>query len=388
MGATDIELSAEQRATRMRFEQLFSEELLPSLRRMGQRALGAGATRAEADEADVEARRMVWDTLTRLGGHRLGLPQHRGGRQAALVVVCELMGSALYQSAFPDTVTATELLLACGGHDPLLERIGAGAAVALAVRARDDGHRFAPGTMVADPQRGFVQADRSFVPFAPDVEYLIVVGDTPGGIRLALVPRDHPTVAVRRHDDVGRGDMYAVTFDHTPVAPQSWLGGRESAGSAWAAALTTARIRHAAYLVGLSQAALDLTVAYAKERRQFGQPIARFQALAFRLAALATRIEGARLLTNLAAWESDQGMDARLTTLQALAMAGDLARQTATESIQIHGAYGMTEACDAQLFYRRAVIDAVWLGSPTELRREAAPLLRARAGEAHGRLWL
>ena len=76
--------------------------------------------------------------------------------------------------------------------------------------------------------------------------------------------------------------------------------------------------------------------------------------------------------------DSGSGIETRLAAAQCLATAADLARTVTTASMQIHGAAGMVCDNDAQLFYRRAAVDALWLGSPTQLRDEAMPLLALR----------
>ncbi|MFD1048324.1 acyl-CoA dehydrogenase family protein, partial [Kibdelosporangium lantanae] len=243
--------------------------------------------------------------------------------------------------------------------------------VAIAVRERATAEPDQPGDVDVTSDR--VSAVRQFVPFAPDVAWILLVAPT----RLLLIPADHPNVSWRRHDEIGRGDLHEVTFRHVPLTDTVDLAGQNGA-AVWADSLVKARIRHAAYLLGLSQAALDETIAYARQRQQFGQPIGRFQALAFRLADATTRTEAARLLVFLAAWQADAEQDARLTSLEALSTTADLARHVTTEAIQLHGAIGMTEDHDAQLFYRRAAVDTLLLGRPTELRRRAAALLSTK----------
>jgi alkylation response protein AidB-like acyl-CoA dehydrogenase len=212
------------------------------------------------------------------------------------------------------------------------------------------------------------------VPFAPDVTWLLAVGTTAAGTRLLLLPAGHAGVDLRRHDDIGRGDFYEVTVREVDLADTIDLSGADGAGR-WAAALLGARIRHAAYLLGLARAAFDEVTAYARERRQFGQAIGRFQSVAFRLADAATRLSAAELLVFQAAWQVDTGADARLAALEALVMAAELARLVGTEAVQLHGAVGMTEDHDAQLCYRRVAVDALLLGRPTQLRRAAASIL-------------
>jgi alkylation response protein AidB-like acyl-CoA dehydrogenase len=357
----NVTLSDRQRAIGTRFDQLFDTELRADLRRMGNRELGAGAV-APLDDDETDARQAVWQTLCDLGALRPA-GEADGLGLAEQVILAEKIGAALYQSPWADTALAIDIATAAGRGD-LAARMAAGEAVAVAVRerARDEPDR--PGSLGQGPD---LRAVRQFVAFAADVSWFLVVADG----RLLLVPGDHPNVSWRRHDDIGRGDFYHVTFDGVPAADAIEL----TASGAWDAALTHARIRHAAQLVGAAQAALDETVAYARERRQFGQPIGRFQAPAFRLADLSTRIHAARLLVHLAAWQADQGHDARLSAYEALATAADLIRTAGTEADQLHGAVGMTEEHDAQLVYRRAAVDALLWGRPTELRRRAAALL-------------
>ncbi len=379
----DIRLTPGQQAVAAKLADVFNEQLNPSIRRLAERGHGAlsDGGGASLSETAVSARELVWQTLAEVGALRLAVPSHAGGLglgQGALATASELMGQALYQSPFFDTVTATELLLLLetgdqAAHGALLERVGNGQC-RIALAAREDGAASpaAPALLAVSDDRRTVTARRRFVPFVTEVDYLLLAGTTSEGVALALVPREQDGVTVRRHDDIGRGDLYTVGLDQARVAGDGWLGAGGQVAQAYQAALTNARIRQAAYLVGLCQGALDLTVSHAKRRNQFSQPIARFQSVAFRLAALATRTEAVRHLTYLAAWEVDRGRDARLTATQSLVLAGDLAREASAEAVQLHGAFGMSDQADAQLLFRRAALDSIWLGTPTQLRAEAA----------------
>jgi len=289
-----------------------------------------------------------------LGAVRMALPGADAGL-AETTVVAELTGGALFPSPLPGTLLAADLLRRLGDSDAL-GRLAEGATVAVAARDRGDRTFTTPAG---------ASSVRRFVPYADEADHLLLVGSAADGIRYAFVPRSD--VSVARNEDIAWGALYTVTFDRVPSAAVP--------PGAWAAAVSAARIRHAAYLAGLAKAALDLTVAYAREHRQFGRPIGRFQALAFRLATAATELEAVRLLVDHAAWLADSGGDATMESLETVAAAGDLALRVATEAVQIHGAVGMTDDCDAQLFYRRAAVDAVFMGSPARHRREAAPFL-------------
>ncbi|MEU9107574.1 acyl-CoA dehydrogenase family protein [Streptomyces xanthophaeus] len=374
--------SPEQLALQEALAEFLDEELAPLVRRMADRSPYADT------EDNPEIRAVVHQGLVDLGVPRLPLPAQAGGTgagQQELVVVAEELGAVLYQGLVPDTLTAAALLARAGeGHGDLLRRTGQGATVALAVRSAEPGGATTtlPAPLTADPARGTLTADRAFVPFAAEADHLLVVGTDPAGtVRAALVDPAAPGIRLRRHEDLGRGELYEVQLADTPVA--AWLDLGADPASTWRAALDGARIRHAALLTGVSRGALELSAQRARERRQFGRPIGHQQALAFRLAELAARVDAVRLVVHAAAWEADHG-DAvgadtvRLSAAQALAMAAETARRTTTEAMQVHGAYGMTEDSDAQLFYRRAAVESLWLGAPAELRAEVAPLLRTR----------
>lgn len=349
-------------------------EVAAIIRRSGLTPRGAGP---DAGPAAGEMRETVQAALVDLGASTLLLPERHGGRdlgQQGAVVLAERLGRVLYQGPLPDTLTATDLAVRVGAAaEELLTRIAGGGTVSLAVREHAESPSD-PAPARFDEEAGTVTAVRRFV--VADAGHLLVVGRDGGGLRAALVDRDDPTVRLRPHDDVGRGRLCAVRMDGTPVLPPSLPAAAVTA--AWPGVLAAARVRHAAYLVGLGQAALDLAVGYARSRRQFGRPIGRFQAPAFGLAELATRLEATRWLVRATAWECDSGEDIRLGSRQALAMAADVAAAATLGTMQVHGAYGTTEDSDAQLFYRRAAIERVWLGTPTELRAEAVPLLRSR----------
>ena len=115
--------------------------------------------------------------------------------------------------------------------------------------------------------------------------------------------------------------------------------------------------------VGLAQGALDEALAYAKERRAFGQQISKFQAIQAKLADLSTEIEAARLLTYKAALEKDQGRTFGLTAAQAKLKTGRLAVRATEEAVQIHGGYGYIEEYPVCRFYRDAKILTIGEGT-------------------------
>jgi alkylation response protein AidB-like acyl-CoA dehydrogenase len=104
--------------------------------------------------------------------------------------------------------------------------------------------------------------------------------------------------------------------------------------------------------VGVAQGAFDLAFAYAQERRQFGRPIGRFQAVQEKLVDMATEIAAARQLVRLAAWEKDRGRDFARTAAMAKLFSGELSNRAVNAALQIHGGYGFMEESAIARFYR------------------------------------
>ena len=127
--------------------------------------------------------------------------------------------------------------------------------------------------------------------------------------------------------------------------------------------------------VGLAQGAYDLALAYAKEREQFGRPIARFQAIQFALADMATEIDAGRQLVYRAAWLKDQGRDFGLAAAQAKLYTGLLSNRAANSALQIHGGYGFMEEYAISRFYRDQKILEIGEGTNEVQRMVIAKLL-------------
>jgi butyryl-CoA dehydrogenase len=124
----------------------------------------------------------------------------------------------------------------------------------------------------------------------------------------------------------------------------------------------------AAQAVGIAQGALDASIAYAKERKQFGKPIAQQQAIAFKIADMATKIEAARLLTYQAAWRESQGMSYGKESAFAKLYAGDTAMEVTVEAVQIFGGYGYTKDFPVERYMRDAKITQIYEGT-NEIQR-------------------
>jgi short-chain 2-methylacyl-CoA dehydrogenase len=158
-------------------------------------------------------------------------------------------------------------------------------------------------------------------------------------------------------------DTRPLSFDGCRVPSENLLGRRGEGFRQFMRVLDIGRIGVAAMGVGLAQGALDQALAYAKERRAFGSPISKFQAIQAKLADMATEIEAARLLTYKAARLKDAGRNFTMTAAQAKLKTGRLAVRCTEEAVQIHGGYGYIEEYPVCRFYRDAKILTIGEGT-------------------------
>ena len=147
-------------------------------------------------------------------------------------------------------------------------------------------------------------------------------------------------------------DTRELSFENCAVPEDNLLGPRGRGYQQFLEILDGGRISVAAMGVGLAQGAYDLAYAYAQERRQFGRPIAKFQAVQFQLADMATEIEAGRALVYRAAWLKDQMRDFGLAAAQAKLYTGELSNRVVNAALQIHGGYGYMDEYAISRFYR------------------------------------
>jgi short/branched chain acyl-CoA dehydrogenase len=158
-------------------------------------------------------------------------------------------------------------------------------------------------------------------------------------------------------------DTRPLTFSDCRVPEGNLLGPRGAGFKQFLHILDIGRIGVAAMGVGLAQGALDEALKYAKERRAFGKPISKFQAIQSKLADMSTEIEAARLLVYKTAREKDAGRNFTLTAAQAKLKTGRLAVRCSEEAVQIHGGYGYIEEYPVCRFYRDAKILTIGEGT-------------------------
>jgi alkylation response protein AidB-like acyl-CoA dehydrogenase len=163
-------------------------------------------------------------------------------------------------------------------------------------------------------------------------------------------------------------DTSELIFEDCEIPAENLLG-QEGQGFVDAMkVLDGGRISIAALGLGMAQGAYEAALNYSKQRKQFGQPISEFQAIAFKLADLATEIDAARLLTHRAATMKDAGMKTTLESSMAKLYASEVAVRCANEGVQIHGGYGFIKDYPAEKFYRDVKLCTIGEGT-SEIQR-------------------
>ncbi len=175
------------------------------------------------------------------------------------------------------------------------------------------------------------------------------------GISAFIVEKSFGGISVGKKENklgMRASDTVQLNFDNVRVPKENLLGNLGEGFKQALVVLDSGRIGIAALSVGLAQGALDAALKYAKERKQFGQPISEFQGIQFPLAELGTEIEAARLLTYRAADAKARGKDINLIAAQAKYFASEAATRAANAAVQIHGGYGFTKDYPVEKYYR------------------------------------
>ena len=306
--------------------------------------------------------RAVWQQMAELGWIGLRLPEAKGGSGLGMlesVALYEELGRGLV----PEPLIAGSLaaaMLAATTDDALIESVLTGRSLAvMAWQGKPDG--------VAPEGDGAVP--RVFVP-APGADVILVPVRESGELRLRLLRMEETDLAL-----VPQQDGSTVATLRMPASAGQTVSG--DIGDALARALDEAALGTAAYLLGVAERAFEITLDYLKQRSQFGQALAAFQALQHRAADMKIQLTLTRASVQGAAAELDAEADPRrraVAVSRAKARAADTAMLVGREAIQMHGAIGYADECDIGLFTRKAMVVANQYGSAMAHRRRFASL--------------
>jgi alkylation response protein AidB-like acyl-CoA dehydrogenase len=325
-----------------------------------------------------------WAQLGRLGLAGLTIPEKYGGAGCGPVeqlVACEEMGAVLLCAPYlASAVLATWALLASGdtgAQADLLPGMAVGETIATLAVPEDDGSWTPEAFRVTARRSGeeyLLDGRKSFVLDGMIAGLVLVAASSDDGPALFAVDGDAPGVSRQAMQTLDMTRKQAVlTFSRTPGR---LVGSPGAAAEIVAQAIRGGVLALAAEQVGGAQRCLDMAVAYAKVRHQFGRAIGSFQAIKHMCADMLLEVESARSAAYRAAWAAADGAaDLPLIASLAKAYCSEAYFHVAASNIQVHGGIGFTWEHDAHLYYRRARSAEVMLGTPTSHREVAAGLL-------------
>jgi butyryl-CoA dehydrogenase len=191
------------------------------------------------------------------------------------------------------------------------------------------------------------------------------------GVTAFIVEKGTPGFSVGKHErklGIRASSTAELVFEDCLVPEVNRLGEEGRGFRIALESIDSSRIGIAAQAVGIAQGAFDKSRDYAKERQQFGEPIANFQAIQWMLADMATQIDAARLLTYRTAYLKDQGLEFVKEASMAKLFAAETAMSVTTKAIQIHGGYGYTKDYPVERYFRDAKITEIYEGT-SEMQR-------------------
>ena len=345
----------------------------------------------------------LWRKMAGLGWLGLPFPERYGGSGGTfldLAALLEEMGRAAIVSPFLSSVALSgDLLLASGSDEQkarLLPAIASGQAIVTLALCEADASYEASDVQLtassASPRGGAAPSSDSpegawrlsgtklFVLDGLSATHFIVAARTkpgkgPAGISLFLVDAASPGISLSPLPSFGGEAQAEVRFDNVAVPRDALIGPLEKGWPLIRGLLRRGALAACAMMVGGAQQALDMTVAYAKQRIQFGRPIGSFQAIQHKCADMATDVDTARYLTYFAAWKLDAKQSCALEIAQAKAWLSDAYRRVTREAHQIHAGIAYVDDHDLQLYFRRAKSFELLFGDADYHLNEVATLL-------------
>jgi alkylation response protein AidB-like acyl-CoA dehydrogenase len=297
---------------------------------------------AEAGRVDAD----LWRELAELGWQGIAVAEEHGGQglgAVELAILCEELGRSVAPVPFLPTVLASTLIEHAG--------------------SAEQRERWLPGL-----------ASGELVGAATTTPELVAGGA--GAAVVVLLDGEGGGTLV----DAGVEPLDSIDATRPAARLSAGADAGEPLPGDVPAALDRALVAVGAELVGVAERALEMTVAYVKERRQFGTPVGAYQAVSHRCAQMLLDTESARAAVSFAAWAADADRE-RLPegAAMAKAAASDAGRDVTAAAIQLHGGIGFTWEADVHWLYKRAQLDAALLGGARAHRARLARLVAARA---------
>lgn len=342
----------------------------------------------QVDETDSGYSPELWRKMSDLGWMGLPFPSKYGGGDGSfldLAVLLEAMGHNVVPGPYFSSVVLGGLTVLAAGNEAqkedLLSKVAVGKLV-LTLALTEPTARYDAAsvrtTAIARNGQYIITGTKLFVPDANVADYLLCVartrktGKAENGITIFLVDAKAPGVKCTLLKTLARDKKCEVIFDDVAVPGDSILGKLNQGWKVIEGVLEKAKVAKCAEMVGGAQAALEMAVAYAKERVQFNRPIGSFQAIQHYCANMVSDVDGSRFITYKAAWKVSEGLPAAMDVAIAKAWTGEAYGRVTLLAQQIFGAVGFTMDHDMHLYYRRAKAGDIMFGDSAAQRAVVA----------------
>ncbi|MYA62754.1 MAG: acyl-CoA dehydrogenase [Dehalococcoidia bacterium] len=316
-----------------------------------------------------------WDKLAGLGWLGLVFPERYGGSELGFVelaILLEEMGRVLLPGPYFSTVLMAGMTIAEAGSDDqkreYLSGIASGRLIMTLALTEPSGRWDAEGVQaMAEPSGGgfALNGVKLYVPNANVSDHVIVAartGQEESDVSLFVVPSNTDGLTITALQTIASDKQSEIALDNVYVPGSALLGELSGGWNVIEKALAWGAVGKCAEMLGGAQQTLDMTVAYAKQRIQFGRSIGSFQAIQHHVADMAADVEGCRYITYQAAWALAEGLPAEREVAMAKAWVSDAYHRVCMTAHQCHGAIGFTKEHDLQLYSRRAKVGELMFG--------------------------
>lgn len=361
----DFDLTKEQRILKTSAQEYLKKECPPSLlKEMKDDMLGYPPK--------------MWKQMADLGWAGVMIPEKFGGTGGNFIDLCillETMGEACCPAPFFPTVVLGGLPLMLAGtesqKETYLPKIADGEFIfTLAMTEPGMGYGASKISMpaTAHPDGYVLEGTKLFVEHAQAADYIICAARTDlqkpveEGLTLFMVDANSQGVKCKPLITLAFDKQCEVVFDKVRVSKANVLGEVNQGWHILEKIQEQAAVAKCAEMVGGMQAAFEMAVAYAKDRKQFGRPIGSFQSIQHHCANMLVDVDGARFITYQAAWKISQNLPANMDTSMAKAWTSSASRRVTLLNHQIHGGISFCEEYDVHLYYRRAKAGEVAFG--------------------------
>jgi len=321
----------------------------------------------QMEESETGYSRELWQEMAELGWMGLAFPGKYGGGDMSfldLAVLLEEMGRACLPGPFFSTVVLGGLpILDIGSEEQKQEHLPQlirGEKIFTLALTEPGYHNYDASSITVEATRHdgdyIISGTKLFVPDAHIADYLLCVARTKpkGGITVFLADAKNPGIGYTVLKTIAGDKLCEVVFDQMPVPKANILGRLNQGRGALQNIIQRAAVGKCCEMVGNIQRVLEMTVDYAKERKQFDRPIGSFQVIQHYCADMATDVDSARFSTYQAAWMLSEGLPCAKEVAIAKAWISEASQRVFALAHQIHGAIGVTIEHDLHYFTRRA----------------------------------